>query len=139
MPDDLTNILASDAFLTCIFLAVLSMFGLRLFPFGLSDLKGVSRRDLWKLLTQAPSSQSQLERAISAFYHYEALSLLEVRQMHKSYAKIGRAHKCLGYELGYPTKLERLTSVTKINGRVTTAVAELALEDIELEPSELGS
>ncbi|TDL16908.1 N2227-like protein [Rickenella mellea] len=58
--------------------------------------------------------------------------------MLRSYSKLGRAHKRIGYDLGYTKKLDRLSEVTKINGTVTAAIAKFAYADGVPVPPPLG-
>lgn len=69
-----------------------------------------------------------LERAATSYNQYLILSTSEIMAMRTSYAKLGRAHKRVGYELGYPAKLARLEEVTAVNEKVTRAIAACAQE-----------
>ncbi|KAF7798972.1 hypothetical protein EIP86_010201 [Pleurotus ostreatoroseus] len=48
--------------------------------------------------------------------------------MRKSYSKLGRSHKHLGYAIGYPAKLDRLEACLRTNGALTAAIAAFARE-----------
>lgn len=67
-----------------------------------------------------------LERAAYSFAQYNAMAIAEVQDMRSSYVRLGRTHKRIGYDLGYPTKLNRLEETTVRNTVVTQTVADLA-------------
>ncbi|EJD08181.1 N2227-domain-containing protein [Fomitiporia mediterranea MF3/22] len=139
MSSTLQAALLSDAFLHCILLLVISMLGLKFLPFSFSNFKTRSLRNTWKQLTLAHTSstmQSQLERAVSAFYHYEQLSLEEIYLMQRTYSKVNRAHKRLGYEIGYPAKLEQLKEVTKANAILTRAIAKMGMGEAGIDDAD---
>lgn len=69
-----------------------------------------------------------LERAASVYDAYLRMSLKELAAMRTSYAAISRAHKRIGYELGYPSKLDNLSDAIHANAAVTRALAGLARE-----------
>ncbi|KAJ7744655.1 N2227-like protein-domain-containing protein [Mycena metata] len=50
-----------------------------------------------------------------------------------SYTSIDRAHKRLGYTLGYPAKLDRLAQVTHANAKITDAIAKLAEQEFDID------
>ena len=66
------------------------------------------------------------ERAASAYEAYQRMSLSELAAMRASYATISRAHKRIGYDLGYPSKLDRLSDAIHANASVTRALADIA-------------
>ncbi|KAF7301079.1 N2227 domain-containing protein [Mycena indigotica] len=72
-------------------------------------------------------------RARNAFARYRQLSALDASHLHASYSSISRAHKRIGYDLGYPAKLTRLAKATDANGRVTDSIARLAEGDFQLD------
>lgn len=49
--------------------------------------------------------------------------MTEVNRMQKSYGKISRAHKRIGYTLGYPAKLKRLAETVNKNTLVANDIA----------------
>ncbi|TFY58872.1 hypothetical protein EVJ58_g6137, partial [Rhodofomes roseus] len=49
--------------------------------------------------------------------------------MQASYSKLGRAHKRVGYDMGYPAKLNRLREAIALNARVTEGIVQLAQEE----------
>ena len=65
----------------------------------------------------------------------------ELSQMHKTYSKISRSHKRIGYELGYPAKLEHLAQAIKQNALLTRSIARFAASDagMDLPTYETGS
>ncbi|KAL5504560.1 hypothetical protein ACEPAH_7221 [Sanghuangporus vaninii] len=134
---DSNAILSSDAFLSFILIFVLSMLGLRLFPFSFSSLSSIRKStllDIWRELV-SPSSKSSLERAISAFSNYGHLSMGELSQMRKTYSRVSRVHKRIGYELGYPDKLERLAQAIRQNSVIARSIADFAAAEIDLDLS----
>lgn len=64
-----------------------------------------------------------VERATSSYESYLHVSLDELATMRKSYNKLSRPHKHLGYALGYPAKLDRLEECLRTNGALTAAIA----------------
>ncbi|KIP04985.1 hypothetical protein PHLGIDRAFT_75016 [Phlebiopsis gigantea 11061_1 CR5-6] len=67
-----------------------------------------------------------LERAAYSYARYREMALADVQDMRRSYARLGRTHKRIGFELGYPAKLTRLEEATHRNALVAQAVADLA-------------
>lgn len=67
-----------------------------------------------------------LERAAYSYAHYAEMALADVQDMRRSYVRLGRAHKRIGYDLGYPAKLNRLEETTSSNAVVAQAIADLA-------------
>ncbi|KAJ2918593.1 hypothetical protein MD484_g1870, partial [Candolleomyces efflorescens] len=49
--------------------------------------------------------------------------------MRTSYSSLGRAHKNLGYQIGYPQKLDRLWEATSLNATLAEGIAELAAKE----------
>lgn len=70
-----------------------------------------------------------LERATYSYAQYRSMALAEVDNMHRSYVKLPRTHKRIGYDLGYPAKLRRLEELTILNALVTLNIAHLALSE----------
>lgn len=95
-------------------------------------------RDLISLKSLDPSESGpfSLERARNTYARYRSLSVSEASRLQVSYASTSRAHKRLGYTIGYPAKLDRLAQVTNANGKITDAIARLAETefDIDLPP-----
>lgn len=67
-----------------------------------------------------------LERAVASYDQYLSLASDEIVAMRKSYGKLGRAHKRIGYDLGYTTKLNRLEAATATNADLTRVIASCA-------------
>lgn len=74
-----------------------------------------------------------VQRAILSYETYTSLAQNEVHAMRKSYAKLSRAHKLIGYDLGYTRKLNQLERTIKENATVTDAIAALAKEEFSEE------
>ncbi|KAJ7496554.1 N2227-like protein-domain-containing protein [Mycena latifolia] len=89
-------------------------------------------RDLFSL-NPDESGPFSLQRAHNTYARYRNLSVLEASHLQVSYASIGRAHKRLGYTLGYPAKLDRLAQVTNANAKITDAIARLAEKEFEFD------
>lgn len=53
--------------------------------------------------------------------------------MERSYVSIGRAHKHLGFKIGYPRKLNRFKEAIDRNTATATAIAALAAQEFSLE------
>ncbi|KAJ7687171.1 N2227-like protein-domain-containing protein [Mycena rosella] len=79
------------------------------------------------------SAPFSLQRAHNTYARYRSLSVLEASRLQVSYASTSRAHKRLGYTLGYPAKLDRLAQVTNANGKITDAIARLAEKEFGLD------
>lgn len=58
--------------------------------------------------------------------------------MRSSYSEMGRQHKRIGYELGYPRKLDTLAQSIAVNSVVTNRISELAKESICIQPKYCG-
>lgn len=124
----LSNALNSDTLLSCALILCLTMLGVKLFPFGAIRLE-----KMFGVLSGS-TSQNRYQRAISAFHQYEQLSLLELDRMRSKYAKIGRSHKRIGYDLGYPKKLTRLAELTEKNAKITRLIARSAAPKCDVSP-----
>ncbi|GJF00701.1 N2227-domain-containing protein [Phanerochaete sordida] len=87
---------------------------------------------LWKTIReviQGPKKHHDyfsVEHAAYSYAQYRTLALAEVTAMRNSYVKLSRAHKRIGYDLGYPAKLRTLEELTALNAHVTDAIADLA-------------
>ncbi|KAH9920952.1 N2227-domain-containing protein [Fomitopsis serialis] len=128
MLDHIIHTLSSDAFLACLIPALLFLSSLCFTGFSsFSDL----RRNVTEIVTgrrRTTFGHFSVERAALSYQHYGKLSRGELATMRASYAKIGRAHKHIGYDLGYPAKLNRLQEAITVNTRVTESIAQLAKE-----------
>ncbi|KAJ7805159.1 N2227-like protein-domain-containing protein [Mycena olivaceomarginata] len=82
------------------------------------------------------SGPFSLDRARNAYARYRHLSVAEASILQGAYSRTSRAHKRIGYTLGYPAKLSKLAEVTNANSRITDAIARLAERqfDIDLPP-----
>ncbi|KAJ7099306.1 N2227-like protein-domain-containing protein [Mycena belliarum] len=79
------------------------------------------------------SGPFSLQRAHSTYARYRNLSVLEAKHLQASYASVSRAHKRLGYALGYPAKLDRLAQTINTNGKIADAIARLAEAEFDLD------
>ncbi|KAJ7478650.1 N2227-like protein-domain-containing protein [Mycena galericulata] len=86
-----------------------------------------------KSLDPSESAPFSLERAHNTYARYRNLSVSEVSRLQVSYGSISRAHKRLGYALGYPAKLDKLAQVTNANAKITDAIARLAEKEFDLD------
>ena len=73
------------------------------------------------------------QNAYHSYKRYRNMAGKELAQMRASYGTLGRAHKRIGYTIGYPSKLNQLQEVTEANAQVTDAIARLAASQNELE------
>ena len=114
----------SDVFLSYIILSVLFLLTIKLFPysewgkhplFHLISEYGFHSESQWK--------ESEQSRAVSAYSSYLELSNSDISAKWRTYGKIGRMHKRIGYDIGYPAKLDRLAVVTRANAIVTRGIA----------------
>lgn len=128
--------LSSDTTLGVLILSTITIFALWAMPFS-------GWRDTLRLLRSGHSSSTNgtlsLETAAATFYQYQALSLREVSRMRASYSRLGRAHKRIGYELGYPRKLDQLAEATRVNAAVAGYVAQVAKEELSARLSDYPS
>lgn len=83
--------------------------------------------------------QFSVQRAILSYNQYAQLSQVELASMRSSYGRLGRAHKRVGYELGYPKKLDRLQEAIKTNAHVTQSIARLAENEQRANVQRLGT
>lgn len=116
-----------DIVLGCLFPVALLLVGYRLRGQFLSwsDL----RDNLFPGDPSPGTSYFSLERAYHSYLQYLTLSHNDVRRMRTSYASLGRAHKNLGYKIGYPQKLDRLWEATSMNATLAEDIAELAAKE----------
>lgn len=119
--------LASDALLALLLLGVLSAAFIWLMP--LSGWRETLRA-IRGLRPKRPGGPFALETAALAYHQYEALATRSIGSMRAAYGRLARAHKRIGYELGYPRKLDRLAEATRVNAGVTAAVARLAADEL---------
>ena len=118
MLNHVLDALVSDAFLACLIPALL--FASSLYFSGIPSLAEL-RRNVAEVITgrrgRTALGHFSVERAALSYQQYAQLSLSELATMRKSYARIGRAHKRVGYDLGYPAKLDRLQDAIREIGR----------------------
>lgn len=87
---------------------------------------------LWKTIQQMIQGPKKhygyfsLERAAYSYDKYRSAALAEVEDMRRSYVKLSRTHKRIGYDLGYAAKLNKLEALTTLNAQVTLGIAHLA-------------
>ncbi|KAF7294082.1 N2227 domain-containing protein [Mycena kentingensis (nom. inval.)] len=115
----------SDVWLALLLPMALALVGWRLPRSWASIVEIFSLRSL----DPNDSPPFSLPRARNAFARYRQLSSIEATQLHVAYQTVSRAHKRMGYELGYPAKFKRQAEVIDANGRVTDAIARLAESD----------
>lgn len=104
------------------------------------------RTKIWNIVhemvngTRKSHGYFSLERAAFSYAQYRAMSLTDAEDMRSSYAKLGRVHKRIGYDLGYPRKLSTLQETIARNALVTEAIADLAARDFPgLQPNAVDS
>ncbi|PCH36600.1 N2227-domain-containing protein [Wolfiporia cocos MD-104 SS10] len=124
-----SHFLSSDTFLACLLPLTLFLLSLRLV--GNSTLPELRQllRELLYGVRRTTSGHFSVERATLSYEQYANLSNRELDSMRSSYARLGRAHKRIGYELGYPRKLDRLQDAIRTNAKVTQGIVELARHD----------
>ncbi|KZT05414.1 N2227-domain-containing protein [Laetiporus sulphureus 93-53] len=127
--DRITHFLASDSFLAVLIPLLLSILGLQLVGTpSVSDLHSLLNRILRGARGARTPSHFSVERAVRSYEQYAELSGNELARMRASYAKLGRAHKRIGYELAYPRKLDRLQEAICTNALVAEGIVRLARE-----------
>jgi len=103
MVEEVVRFLISDKFIAC-------LLPLALLLLGLHFVGGLSISD----------------RAVLSYEQYARLSENELSMMRSSYSKLGRAHKRIGYALGYSAKLDLLRDAIGMNAKITNRIAGLA-------------
>lgn len=121
----LIDFLVSDAFLSSVLLFTLALISIKVIPISRSTTLD-ARRSVNDVVF---GSYRHKNRALSAFYHYEKLATIDVDQMRRSYSRLSRSHKRIGYELGYPSKLDRLVFIARVNSIVSKSIARVVLEE----------
>jgi carnosine N-methyltransferase len=101
-------------------------------PFPWSDIR--------QLLTgfRTTTHPFSLYRAYRSYVHYDSLAKQEAAMMERSYVSVGRTHKRLGYEIGYPRKLKQLKEAIAQNTNITSAIARLAAQEFSLDDGTLS-
>lgn len=74
-----------------------------------------------------------LHRAVASYTSYHALALKELDALQRSYARLTYAHKKVGYELGYPRKLEGTKKAEEANAKLLESVAGCARREFNHE------
>lgn len=117
---------SSDIILAC--LLPLSLFTFSLAWLGRPNVSLQGILDIIKGRTRLSSNYGyfSLERAAASYALYYDMASTELTAMRDSYARLGRSHKRLGYELGYPSKLNKLQETIDANDRVARAITGCA-------------
>lgn len=135
MLNHFVDALVSDAFLACLIPALLFLCSLYFSGFpSLSEL----RRNVLEVIVgrgRTTFGHFSVERATLSYQQYAKLSLSDLATMQSSYSRIGRTHKRVGCDLGYPAKLNRLQEAIVVNSKVTEGIAQHAQEQF---PSRLS-
>ncbi|KAL4249236.1 Carnosine N-methyltransferase [Abortiporus biennis] len=82
-----------------------------------------------RILSNITPGHFSVERAAFSYETFLPFAMGEIRTMRASYQILGRAHKKIGYDLGYPAKLNKLEEVTVANGRIADGILGLAKEE----------
>ncbi|KAI0697442.1 N2227-domain-containing protein [Cytidiella melzeri] len=119
--------LSTDTILAC--LLPLSLFMIGLAWLGKPSLSFQGVLDIIKgTRPVAFGHYFSLERAVVSYDQYLDMSAAELAAMRNSYGKLGRVHKRVGYELGYPRKLDKLKATFEANEKVTRGIGKCARE-----------
>jgi hypothetical protein len=118
--------LASDALLAAVLLGALAASAFVLRPMLPSGWPRLLALLTGRHVASSRAGPFALETAATAFAQYETLAGRETARMRDAYGRLGRAHKRVAGDIGYPAKLARLAEVTGVNARVTEGVAQLA-------------
>ncbi|KZT69654.1 N2227-domain-containing protein [Daedalea quercina L-15889] len=128
MLDHVLRTLSSDTLLACLIPTLL--FFSSLYFYGIPSLSEL-RQNVAEIVTgrrRTTFGHFSVERAALSYQQYAKLSRNELATMRASYAKLGRAHKRVGYDLGYTAKLNRLQEATAVNAKVSEGIVQLAQE-----------
>lgn len=125
----------ADAAVACLLPLLLFVLG-----YHLLERPHLSLRDILDII-KGPTKASEpnghgyfsVQRAIISYETSLSLAQDEVDTMRRSYGKLSRAHKKIGYDLGYTKKLNRLEEINKMNAVVAQAVARLARQEFSTE------
>lgn len=117
-----------DIFLACLFPISILFLGYKLFP-------GVSITEIRDLVVAPKPNKKHcpfsLETAQKSFLNYSNMARADLENMHRSYGTLGRAHKRVGYSLGYPRKLENVQAAITVNRNITCGISNLARREFE--------
>lgn len=120
-------IMESDTLIACLLPLTVLLLSFKLFlKMSLSEI-----RELFSLRrhNSPRNSYFSLERAYHSYSQYARLSADELSLMQASYRTLHRSSKNLGYDIGYPKKLDQLGYVTALNATITDGIAQLAREE----------
>lgn len=121
--------LTLDLLLPCLFPLVVLFICIRLFP----SLTWGDLRDLLSLRSKTHAAGPfSLPRASNSYAQYSWLAGRELSRMRASFSTLGRAHRRLGYNIGYREKLDNLKGAIEVNARISTAIAKLARQEFGL-------
>lgn len=118
----------SDTLIAFLFPAMLLYLGYRLSAFDKDILHSIWI-DFTSLFASPKSHQYpsngpfSVQISDAAYSRYRSLSLSEVFRMRASYTSVSRTHKRIGYEIGYPKKLDKLEQLIDVNAKVTTEIS----------------
>ncbi|KAF5365002.1 hypothetical protein D9757_011432 [Collybiopsis confluens] len=116
----------SDILIACLFPTMLLYLAFRLSLFDKDILYSIWT-DFLSLFQRSGKHKINgpfsIGTSAAAYAHYRSFSLDELARMRASYSSIGRTHKRIGYDIGYPRKLDRLAETIQVNARVTDGVA----------------
>lgn len=128
--------MSSDPILACFLPLIVLFIAYRLFPsFKLADLRDL----LFPSQQRTERGQFSTQNAFSSYRRYRQLCAVELSRMRTSYSSIGRTHKRIGYDIGYPAKLNTLHEITQSNARITDAIARLAADEFDVGDSPIGN
>ncbi|KAJ3978834.1 N2227-like protein-domain-containing protein [Lentinula detonsa] len=119
----------SDVLVACLLPVMLVYLGIRFSVFDKDVIHSIWL-DLWSLSNLGATTNIDsrndpfsIQTSLTAYSSYRALSLDELSRMRASYMSIGRTHKRIGYEIGYPKKLDKLAELIQVNAKVTDSIA----------------
>ncbi|KAK0486514.1 N2227-like protein-domain-containing protein [Armillaria novae-zelandiae] len=72
------------------------------------------------------------QHAFHSFKRYRQLSMHELSRSRAAYVTLGRKHKRIGYDIGYPAKLNALEKTIEANSKIADAIARLASVEHDL-------
>jgi hypothetical protein len=87
--------------------------------------------------TKAKPNPWSLTTAAAAFRQYEHFANTETTRMRTSYAKLTVDQERVAHSVNYASKLDKLDEATRINGAVTSGIADLAVRELGSDASEL--
>ncbi|KAG7449946.1 N2227-domain-containing protein [Guyanagaster necrorhizus] len=72
------------------------------------------------------------QHAFHSFKRYRQLSMHELSRARSAYVALGRMHKRIGYNIGYPAKLNAFENSIESNGQIADDIARLAAVEYDL-------